>query len=91
VNQITSDVEQRTDRKIEAVSKEISLITDSTNGHVSKQCEELKTQVELLKNQKEVGSNNHSEEVQVTRINDGQSNSRIENTPTNSNFELFIL
>jgi hypothetical protein len=88
MSQIASDVEQRTDQKIEAVSKEISLITDSTNVHVSKQCEELKTQVELLKNQKQIESQNNSEEVYCTRINNRQSDSSIENTLTNSDVRI---
>jgi glutamate-1-semialdehyde aminotransferase len=41
MNHIASEVEQRTDRKIEAVSEEISLIVDSTNGQFRALTEEV--------------------------------------------------
>jgi hypothetical protein len=145
MNQMGSDVELSTDRKIEAMNKGISQIIESTNGQfraltekvqndeitnnfeifrqevtashaqlakqcesryersdqyekrvvevelanghiskqydpVSKQYEELRIQVELLRNQKLVESKSNTEEVQCMRINNRQSNSRIENT-----------
>jgi hypothetical protein len=140
MNQVASDVELRTDQKIEAMNIQISQITENTNGqfraltekvqndkieitnnfeilrqevttshaqlakqsenrcervnqyekrvaevelasgHISKQYEELRTQVELLRNQKLVGSQSNTEEVQCMRISNRQSDSRIENT-----------
>jgi hypothetical protein len=148
MNQIASEVEQRTDRKIEAVNKEISQITESTNGqfraltekvqndkieitnnfeilrqevtashaqlakqsenrcervnqcekrvaeveqvsgHISKKYDELKTQVELLKNQKLVGSKSNCEEVQGMKITNRQSDSGIERTLSSSDIMI---
>jgi hypothetical protein len=56
---------------------------EQASGHISKKYEELKTQVELLKNQKLVESNSNCEEVQAM-ITNCQSDSRIERTLSSS-------
>jgi hypothetical protein len=61
---------------------------EQVSGHVSKQYEELKAQVEQLRNQRPVESNNNREEVQVTRINNRQSGSMSENTLSSSDVRI---
>jgi hypothetical protein len=80
--QVAKQSESRCERvsQYEKRMAEVELVSE----HISKQYGELRTQVELLRNQKLVESKSNTGEVQYMRSNHRQSDSRIENTLSSS-------